>query len=232
MVDVSRDRVTAAGRFDGESGLALDREEISERVIDIAEVLIEAGGAENLKARTVATEAGIAVGSIYNLFRDIDDLHRAVNMRLLDRLGEAGAEAMAELDRARVTDTRQRLLALARAYVRFVEAHPASWPALLAFNRRQPAHAEPDAYEARLGDLLQIIARVLADGGFGLEESRLRIAARTLWSSVHGIVTSGHANAVGRQADETWQQIELLVAVFIKGLERGGTLDHAGAASS
>ncbi|TIT89616.1 MAG: TetR/AcrR family transcriptional regulator, partial [Mesorhizobium sp.] len=32
--------------------------------------------------------------------------------------------------------------------------------------------------------------------------------------------------------DETWEQIELLVAVFIKGLERGGTLDHAGAAPS
>ncbi|TIX63603.1 MAG: helix-turn-helix transcriptional regulator, partial [Mesorhizobium sp.] len=67
--------------------MALDKEEMSERVIAIAENLIEAGGAENLKARTIATEAGIAVGSIYNLFRDIDDLHRAVNMRLLDRLG-------------------------------------------------------------------------------------------------------------------------------------------------
>lgn len=214
-------------------GLALDKEEMSERVIAIAENLIEAGGAENLKARTIATEAGIAVGSIYNLFRDIDDLHRAVNMRLLDRLGEAGAAAMAELKKAGVTDTRQCLLALARAYAGFVEAHPASWPALLAFNRRQPAHAEPDAYEARLSDLLQIIARVLADGRFGLDENRLRIAARTLWSSVHGIVTSGYAaNSAGRQADETWEQIELLVAVFIKGLERGGTLDHAGTAPS
>ncbi|RVC61738.1 MAG: TetR/AcrR family transcriptional regulator [Mesorhizobium sp.] len=213
--------------------MALDKEEMSERVIAIAENLIEAGGAENLKARTIATEAGIAVGSIYNLFRDIDDLHRAVNMRLLDRLGEAGAAAMAELKKAGVTDTRQCLLALARAYAGFVEAHPASWPALLAFNRRQPAHAEPDAYEARLSDLLQIIARVLADGRFGLDENRLRIAARTLWSSVHGIVTSGYAaNSAGRKADETWEQIELLVAVFIKGLERGGTLDHAGTAPS
>ncbi|MET3518400.1 TetR/AcrR family transcriptional regulator [Mesorhizobium abyssinicae] len=213
--------------------MALDKEEMSERVIAIAENLIEAGGAENLKARTIATEAGIAVGSIYNLFRDIDDLHRAVNMRLLDRLGEAGAAAMAELKKAGVTDTRQCLLALARAYAGFVEAHPASWPALLAFNRRQPAHAEPDAYEARLSELLQIIARVLADGRFGLDENRLRIAARTLWSSVHGIVTSGYAaNSAGHQADETWEQIELLVAVFIKGLERGGTLDHAGTAPS
>ncbi|TIX18720.1 MAG: helix-turn-helix transcriptional regulator, partial [Mesorhizobium sp.] len=50
--------------------MALDKEEMSERVIAIAENLIEAGGAENLKARTIATEAGIAVGSIYNLFRD------------------------------------------------------------------------------------------------------------------------------------------------------------------
>ena len=60
-----------------------------------------------------------------------------------------------------------------------------------------------------------------------------RIAARTLWSSVHGIVTSGYAaRSVRRQADEIDQQIELLVAVFIRGLERGGTFAHAGTTAS
>ena len=136
--------------------MALDREEISERVLAIAEVLLNEGGMNNLKARTIAEQAGISVGSVYNLFSDLDGVHRAVNMRLLDRLGGAGAAAMVDLGKRGTTDVRQRLLALAGAYVRFVEAHPGSWPALLAFNRRRAVRTEPDAYEARLDQLFAI----------------------------------------------------------------------------
>ncbi|WP_214474448.1 TetR/AcrR family transcriptional regulator [Mesorhizobium sp. dw_380] len=208
--------------------MALDKEETGERVLAIAETLLNEGGMDNLKARTIAEQAGISVGSVYNLFSDLDGVHRAVNMRLLDRLGAAGAAAMADLSRRGITDVRQRLLALAGAYVRFVEAHPGSWPALLAFNRRRPTLAEPDAYEARLDQLFEIIAGVLAGGDFDLDADTRRIAARTLWSSVHGIVTSGYAGkSVHRQADEIGRQIELLVSVFIRGLERGGTFAHA-----
>ncbi|WP_137933397.1 TetR/AcrR family transcriptional regulator [Mesorhizobium comanense] len=208
--------------------MALDREETSERVLAIAEALINEGGMDNLKARTIAEQAGISVGSIYNLFADLDGVHRAVNMRLLDRLGAAGAAAMADLARRDVTDVRQRLLALAGAYIGFVEAHPGSWPALLAFNRRRPVLSEPDAYEARLDQLFEIIAAVLAEGDFDIDEDTRRTAARTLWSSVHGIVTSGYAaRSLRRQADEIERQVELLVAVFIRGLERGGTFAHA-----
>ncbi len=214
--------------------MALDREEISERVLAIAEVLLNEGGMDNLKARTIAEQAGISVGSVYNLFSDLDGVHRAVNMRLLDRLGAAGAAAMVDLGKRGITDVRQRRADTgARAHVRFVEAHPGSWPALLAFNRRRPTLAEPDAYESRLDQLFEIIAQVLAGGDFDLDDDTRRIAARTLWSSVHGIVTSGYAaRSVRRQADEIDQQIELLVAVFIRGLERGGTFAHAGTTAS
>ncbi|QPC91408.1 TetR/AcrR family transcriptional regulator [Mesorhizobium sp. INR15] len=213
--------------------MALDKEEISERVLVIAETLINSGGMDNLKARAIAEQAGISVGSVYNLFSDLDGVHRAVNMRLLDRLGVAGAAAMADLRERGVTDVRQRLLALAGAYMRFVEAHPGSWPALLAFNRRRPVRTEPDAYEARLDLLFEIIGGVLAGGDFDLDEETRGVAARTLWSSVHGIVTSGYAaRSDRRQADEIERQIDLLVAVFIRGLERGGTFAHAGTTRS
>jgi AcrR family transcriptional regulator len=200
--------------------LALDKEETSERVLAVAERLIEAGGAQNLKARTLADEAGIAVGSVYNLFGDLDGLHRSVNIRLLDRLGAAGAAAMAELSERKVTDPRARLLALARAYLRFVAHHPGRWAALLAFNRRGAGQAAADGYEARLDQLFAIIGSVLSDSRFGLDERRRLVTARTLWSSVHGIVTSGYASSGPRQGEAIWEQIELLVDVFIAGLER------------
>ena len=66
--------------------MALDRNEMNERVLDIAQTLLNEGGATNLKARSIAEKAGIAVGSIYNLFGDLDQVHGFVNMRLLDGL--------------------------------------------------------------------------------------------------------------------------------------------------
>lgn len=199
--------------------MALDKEETSERVIEIAQRLLEEGGVPNLKARTIAQEAGIAVGSIYNMFVDLQGLHRAVNMRLLDELARRGAGAMMALARSGTTDTRERLLALAQAYLGFVQQHPGAWTALLAYNRGKLNSAEPDAYLDRLDGLFEIIARVLAEGEPQLPPESVRRIARALWSSVHGIVTSGYAARSGeRRGDEIWKQIDLLVTVFLDGL--------------
>lgn len=203
--------------------MALDRDEISERVLEIAEALISEGGAANLKARSIAKQAEIAVGSIYNLFGDLDQLHGQVNMRLLDRLADAGAVAIAEQNKKGVTDTRLRLFSLAGAYLSFVQKHPASWAALLAFNPRKMAVDRQLAYESRLDTLFEIIAAVLAeDKTLKLDEQLLRLTARTLWSSVHGIVTNGAGRRQQeRQGDGVWDQIDLLVTTFLKGIDRG-----------
>ena len=95
--------------------MALNKEEMSEKVLAIAETLLNEGGMDNLKARTIAEQAGISVGSVYNLFADLDEVHRAVNMRLLDRLGVAGLTAMADLERQGVSDVEHRILAMAAA---------------------------------------------------------------------------------------------------------------------
>jgi AcrR family transcriptional regulator len=203
--------------------MALDRDEISERVLEIAEALISDGGAVNLKARSIAERAGIAVGSIYNLFGDLDQVHGRVNMRLLDRLAEAGAVAIGEMNRQGVTDTRLRLFSLAKAYLGFVQRHPVSWAALLAFNPRKMAAEQQLAYESRLDTLFEIIAAVLAeDKTLKLDEARRRLTARVLWSSVHGIVTNGAGRRQqDRQGDGVWEQIDLLVTTFLKGIDRG-----------
>jgi len=199
--------------------MALDKEETSERVIQIALRLLEEGGAPNLKARTIAQEAGIAVGSIYNMFVDLRGLHRAVNMRLLNELARRGAEAMMALAQSGTTDTRERLLSLAEAYLGFVQTHPGAWTALLAYNRGNLNETEPDAYLDRLDGLFAIIAHVIADGHPELPQETVRRIARALWSSVHGIVTSGYAvRSAEKRSEEIWRQIDLLVTVFLDGL--------------
>ena len=55
--------------------------EIREHVITAATRAIESKGLQGLKARPIAQRAGISVGSIYNLFGDLDELTRIINGR-------------------------------------------------------------------------------------------------------------------------------------------------------
>lgn len=201
--------------------MALDRDETSERVLAIAATLIAEGGAANLKARTIAQQAGIAVGTIYNLFGDLDQVQGQVNMRLLDALGDAGDRTVARLNASGVADTRERLFALSRTYLEFVQANAVSWAALLAFSPARMAKGQ-QAYEQRLDTLFEIIASVLADDeSLVLDNAKRRLTARVLWSSVHGIVINGASRRQqSRQGEGVWDQIDLLVTTFLKGLDR------------
>lgn len=202
--------------------MALDRDETSERVLEIAAKLISEGGSANLKARTIAQEAGIAVGSIYNLFGDLDQLHGKVNMRLLDKLGEAGMRATAKMDKAGITDTRERLFGFSKTYLEFVQANAVSWAAVMAFSPRRMPQAAQAAYERRLDTLFELIAIELSkDKTLAMDDAHRRVAARVLWSSVHGIVIMGAGRRQqNRQGEGVWDQIDMLVTTFLKGIDR------------
>ncbi|MBX3598533.1 MAG: TetR/AcrR family transcriptional regulator [Rhizobiaceae bacterium] len=202
--------------------MALDKDEVSSRVLDIAEDLLNEGGAINLKARTIAEKAGIAVGTIYNLYGDLDGLHLAVNFRLLDRLSEAGMRTMMHMQASGVSGTKDRLLALARTYLEYVATHPQSWAALLAFSPMRIDISRREDYVGRLDGLFGIITRVLMDDqNLALDEEESVLNARILWSSVHGIVTSGAGSRGASNPEvEIWRQIDHLVTVYLAGLER------------
>ncbi len=200
--------------------MALDKADVKRRVMDIAGELIAQGGADALQARAIAKRAGISVGSIYNLVGDMDALHQAVNSELLDELGAAGAVAMHQLEAAGERDLRQRLLALSDAYLRFVTARAMQWNALLAYNRSLSATQTPEGYLVKLEMLFDIIGDELRDTVVGADDRQRAIAARALWSSVHGIVT----NALVGQSDHLLvrtarEQIDIMVTMFVRGLE-------------
>ena len=112
-----------------------------------------------------------------------------------------------------------RLLALADTYLDFVERNYAKWSALLAFNRARPTAELPEWYMVRLEMLFDIIAEVLMDTPLRDDEEQRRIAARALWSAVHGIVTNSFIGSFSTSHEsESRRQIDLLVSVFVRGL--------------
>ena len=62
-------------------------------ILTTAQTIVETHGLEALTARNIAKEIGYSVGTLYNLFANLDDIIIHLNGRTLDRLYAALADA-------------------------------------------------------------------------------------------------------------------------------------------
>jgi AcrR family transcriptional regulator len=194
------------------------RQLLREALIDAAEETITADGLAGLRARDLAKQVGCALGAIYNVFADLDDLILAVNARTLAALEHqltraGGAEGDSERDRA-VT----HLVALARAYTDFAAASPRRWRAV--FEHRLPRGREvPEWFvgeQARLFDYVNAPLKVLCPG---LAPAERALLARSLFSAVHGVVLLGLEEKLqAMPLDVLREQVKAIVSATARGL--------------
>lgn len=193
------------------------RETLRGEVIAKAGALIEREGLPALQARRIAREAGCAVGTLYNLFGDIDGLVIAVNAETLRRLGAAigqvgGGLATLPLD--------ERLTRLAMAYVHFALSNQRRWEAVFD-HRLPPGREAPTSYIEDQNRLLGMIEAAIGDHVPDGDGQR-GLTARALFGSVHGIVALALDNRLGgRSHAELQQQVELIVKLAALGLASG-----------
>jgi AcrR family transcriptional regulator len=197
------------------------RGELKERLTNAASRLIEAQGLASVKARPLAEKAGCALGAIYTVFPDLDALILAVSARTLARL-EAHLDAIAVEVAAEATPreaARQRLVALALAYLNFAFAHRASWRAL--FEHRLPeGRPVPEwmvAEQARLFGKVEVLLGPLVPH---MGVAQRAILARSLFSAVHGLVLLGLEEKLGVMPFAMLrEEVERLVSAMARGLE-------------
>lgn len=212
--------------------MTLEHDEVRKKVIAATLALMDEGGLEEVKARAIARRVGISVGSIYNMFGSVDDLLQVANTYILADMSQKGqinaAECENELTRkianGEIEDNAQtkllfRFLSLAKTYMDFVENNANRWGAMLAFNQNRSEGVADEWYMDQQAALFGLVGNVLATTDLGKDKETRMIAARALWSAVHGIVTMNYVGQASKQAREfTWQQIELLVTVFVAGV--------------
>ena len=159
------------------------REALRNKLIDAATRLVEAGGIKDLNARTVTSDAGCALGSLYTAFEDLDDLIVHMNSRTLHTLGEA-VKAASETAEEPV----DKLKALARAYVKFSADNHALWIALFDYAALTGANI-PQWHQQEQEVLVRYIVGPVTELSKDLEPDALNLRIRTLFSAVHGIVS-------------------------------------------
>ncbi|MCG8493363.1 MAG: TetR/AcrR family transcriptional regulator [Sneathiellales bacterium] len=190
------------------------REELNEMAMQAATKIVAEEGLRALSTRRVAKEIGYSVGTIYNLFSNLDDLVLRLNGATLDNLHQAlsalGRTGMPEED----------LRALAAKYISFTQDNFHLWNSL--FEHRLPAGEElPDNFSRKVNRLLALVEEAL-EPVFGENEQECQKSARVLWSSLHGIcslVTSDKLDVVARETAH--ELTDSLITHYLAGLKKG-----------
>jgi AcrR family transcriptional regulator len=193
----------------------LDRDKIGADVLDKAEEIIAERGLGALNARELANGTGIAVGTLYNIYGNLDGLVQRLNARTLDRLCDR-----LETEAAEAEGPKDQMAAMARAYIDFANEQPLVWRAVFD---HQPS-GEPvraDWYSASIERIASLAVRILGPLFPSDQRRAARRAATIIWSGVHGICALAqggnlrhvtHADPKGLAED--------LVRHYLAGLER------------
>ncbi|MBU2583236.1 MAG: TetR/AcrR family transcriptional regulator [Alphaproteobacteria bacterium] len=192
------------------------QDELRELIVSAATGLIEEGGLVTLSAREIARRIGYSAGTLYNVFKDRDEIVLSIESRLLDRLAE-------HLDTVSlVRDPRADVMALANAYLAFTHANPNLWKILFEHKLSDSAET-PGWYQGKIDSLLLRLEGALKPLSDGEGVDLAAVRARVLWAGVHGITSLSVAGKLAMVTDEAAQHlVQNLVATYLDGIEDRG----------
>ncbi|HOB61269.1 MAG TPA: TetR/AcrR family transcriptional regulator [Candidatus Competibacteraceae bacterium] len=161
------------------------REELREIALRAAEDLVASQGLTGLSTRKIVTRIGYTVGSLYMVFRSLDDLIIQMNERTLDALHRQLLRATADSPPPTAA-----IRALAQAYIDFALTQTNRW--LAVYQHRLPeGESIPDSFTERVTRMFELVQRQLALLCPRRSSDEIALASRALWSGVHGICILG-----------------------------------------
>lgn len=177
-----------------------------------AEEVIREQGVDAVTVRGVAKQIGYSVGTVYNLFENLDALILEINGRTLDALYD-------RLTRAAPTGEPEVTLSnFARAYVAFATENRRLWNALFEHSTT-PGSAIADAYLAKVERLFDLVDSALAPLFAATDAKGRRTSALVLWSSLHGICSLALAGKLDLVAVQSVSEMaDSLVKNYLSGL--------------
>lgn len=189
-----------------------DREARKAALVAAARGRIQRAGLQNLRARDVASDTGTALGGLYNVFEDLDDLILHVNGETLLLLGQFAGERLAQS-----SSPRGALQALAGAYLAFARENYRLWSALFE-HRMASERPLPDWYETAQASLIHLIAEPLRSLDPMLDGDAVLVRARTIFGAVHGVVAIALEDRfVGVPKADLARELELFVDMIVAG---------------
>jgi AcrR family transcriptional regulator len=172
----SPEPASAGGRARGGRSGARQAKLSREGIVEGALTFLDREGWDSLTINALATQLGTKGPSLYNHVDSLEDLRRAVRIRVID-------DIITMLNR--VGEGRSRddaVLVMAGAYRSYAHHHPGRYS---AFTRMPLGGDDPEYTAATRGAAGPVIA-VLAS--YGLDGEEAFYAALEFWSALHGFV--------------------------------------------
>jgi AcrR family transcriptional regulator len=157
------------------------REELREMALQAGLDIVRAEGAQALTTREVARRIGYSPGTLYVIFKNIDDLKFQLNARTLGLLRRQLAETLTAAG-----DPKEKLQRMGMIYLDFALGSPNLWR--LMFEHQLPGgEPMPEVVTQQTDALLAIVAEVFAE--IVPADSNMSVAnvAAAFWSALHGI---------------------------------------------
>lgn len=178
----------------------------------VAERIVRREGYAGLSARKVAKPMGYTVGTLYLVFKNLDDLILHVNARTLDSLHATTTQAF-----EKTQDPQDRVIAIARAYIDFAAKNTHRWSML--FEHRQPqGEQRPPWYDEKVARSLALVEKALTPLAQHRSANEIKQAARTLWGGVHGICILALSQKLDTaDANSVRVLVESLVDNYLRG---------------
>lgn len=156
------------------------REEIKELALNATEEIEAEAGFQALSARKVASAIGYTVGTIYLVFKNLDDLIMQVNARTLETLFKEVSVHQSK------NNQKENLVQFGRAYYDFAQKNPHLWSLIFEHHVAGGGDINPDLGE-RIQTLFDLVESEIQSLNVKKDKAEIHAASLALWSGVHGI---------------------------------------------
>lgn len=175
-----------------------EKERRRESIIDAAERVFAATGFDAATVDDIAESARVSRALVYVYFRSKMELHLAICVRALNLLRDRLVSVA-----FRHSGGYARVVALARAYLRFSRDEPSYFQALYRLQTRAPDTVKESSLESVVFAARRGVYEIIVDAlVLGVRDGTVRkdlgdplLAALSLWGSVHGVIQLAHAEA-------------------------------------
>jgi AcrR family transcriptional regulator len=159
------------------------RDELKGLILQSASKIVENEGFENLTVRKIAFDIGYTPGTLYNIFESMDALVLTLNVVTLEKL--LAVLSSPDCNNPKKTAI-HNMKAMAAQYRNFAFENKERW--LMLFNYILPEGLDaPEWYREKTSLMFEPLEKILEPYFSKNQTKQRKIAARTLWASIHGI---------------------------------------------
>lgn len=191
------------------------KEELTEMVVVAARDLIVEEGIDNLSARSLSRRIGYTPGTLYNHFKDLDDIVTAVNARTIAGVAQAFAATPHD------DDPRRMLHNYADSFIGFIDSHARLWEAMFDFKRAEGVPI-PEWYRRSIEALADTIAPCFLSLRAGATPAEAAEAGKLVFASIHSVSSLQSSGRLALLLDrDTRSVVHELVEIHIRAFSQG-----------